>query len=76
MKQFNIRIEEFDIENDNQYETKGKRKTEISVILDDNVGDAALSTVLEIKWSELKNFFVAERKNIPFIKIRSENETK
>lgn len=75
MRQFEINIKEFDIDNEN-FNAKGVKNFNITALVDDSIGDAALSTVLEIKWADIKNYFLVGRKDIPFRELRSDYETK
>ena len=68
MKRFKITIEEINIDDD--FMPIENKRFQTDVLQDVGQGDDILPGVLDHKWSELKEFFLKKRNDVPFHKIR------
>lgn len=69
MKRFKISIEEINVDDD--FTPIEAKRFQIDMVQDVGQSDEILPGVLEHKWSNLKDFFLEKRNDVPFHKIRN-----
>ena len=74
MKKFEIHI----VENNLTDELKPIEKKHFQIVMLQNEAlcDDVLPDILDEKWTEIRNYFLEQRRNIPFTPIRRDHEDK